>query len=43
MFRFLRSLAPACIPTSSGSFFPISSPTHVVGGVFDVFDGEVKS
>jgi hypothetical protein len=44
MFRFLRSLpifsrvlAPACIPPAvyEGSSFPTSSPTYVVGGVFD--------
>jgi hypothetical protein len=34
---FSRVVAPACIPTSSvqGSIFPTSSPTRVVGGVFD--------
>jgi hypothetical protein len=44
MFSFLKSsilfsrvVALACIPTSSveGSVFPASSPTFVVGGVFD--------
>jgi hypothetical protein len=34
---FSRVLAPVAFPPSvyQGSFFPTSSPTHVIGGVFD--------